>query len=304
MYGVYFLRNRKTKIFENIILDLVAIHKNYCTFVIMEFRTIIDIPKPVFTIDACERVLFVGSCFASSIGKKFVDWKFRATVNPFGVMYNPASVLHTIEKMNETFDTVVLTLGTNHVYIERATGEIVDNCNKRPQRLFEEKELDIAECKAYLQQAMNHLWAINPETKIVLTVSPIRYAKYGYHESQLSKSVLLLAINGLMQTNDGRIAYFPAYEIVNDELRDYRFYQSDMLHPNEQAVEYIWERLVETWFSASAKAFLAEWKPIKQAFEHRPFNPDSAEYKQFIAQAKAKARELSLKYNGLNIETL
>lgn len=102
----------------------------------MEFRTIVNIPRPTFELEPCERILFVGSCFANNIGKRFEEEKFRAMVNPFGVMYNPVSVLHTVKKVaNHTFDTAVFTLGTNHVYVERATGEIVDNCQKRPQRV-------------------------------------------------------------------------------------------------------------------------------------------------------------------------
>ena len=113
----------------------------------MEFRTIVNIPRPTFELEPCERILFVGSCFADNIGKRFEEEKFRAVVNPFGVMYNPVSVLHTARKMASTpFDTAVFTLGTNHVYVERATGEIVDNCQKRPQREFEERELTIDEC--------------------------------------------------------------------------------------------------------------------------------------------------------------
>ena len=164
----------------------------------MEFRTIVNVPKPSFEIMPCERVLFVGSCFASNIGAKFVDWKFRTLVNPFGVMYNPASILHTVEWRTEAFDTVFITLGTNHVYIEKATGEIVDNCNKRPQRLFREQELSIAACKDYLCRAIELLRERNHDVKIIFTVSPIRYAKYGYHESQLSKAVLLLAVREVM----------------------------------------------------------------------------------------------------------
>lgn len=113
----------------------------------MEFRTIVNIPHPAFKIEPCERILFVGSCFADNIGKRFQEEQFRAMVNPFGVMYNPVSVLHTVKKMeNCNFDTAMFTLGTNHVYVERATGEIVDNCKKRPHRLFEERELTIEEC--------------------------------------------------------------------------------------------------------------------------------------------------------------
>ena len=270
----------------------------------MEFRTIVNVPKPSFEIMPCERVLFVGSCFASNIGEKFIDWKFRTLVNPFGVMYNPASILHTVERRSEVFDTVFITLGTNHVYIEKATGEIVDNCNKRPQRLFNEQELSIAACKDYLCRAIELLREHNHDVKVIFTVSPIRYAKYGYHESQLSKATLLLAVREVMaDRTDSNVAYFPAYEIVNDELRDYRFYKADMLHPNEQAVEYIWERLVDVYFSASAKEFLREWKPVKEALAHRPFNPESSEYKEFMAQTMERAKLLSQKYNGLIIES-
>lgn len=217
----------------------------------MEFRTIVNIPRPTFALEPCERILFVGSCFADNIGKRFEEEKFRAMVNPFGVMYNPVSVLHTVRKVaNHTLDTAVFTLGTNHVYVERATGEIVDNCQKRPQREFEERELTVEECADALREAITLLRQANPKVNIIITVSPIRYAKYGYHGSQLSKAVLLLAADKVIQEEGERVYYFPAYEIVNDELRDYRFYKADMLHPNEQAIEYIWEQLVATCFSA------------------------------------------------------
>mgnify|MGYP000568787970 CR=1 FL=1 len=263
----------------------------------MEFRTIVNVPKPSFEIMPCERVLFVGSCFASNIGEKFIDWKFRTLVNPFGVMYNPASILHTVERRSEVFDTVFITLGTNHVYIEKATGEIVDNCNKRPQRLFDEQELSIAACKDYLCRAIELLRERNHDVKIIFTVSPIRYAKYGYHESQLSKAVLLLAVREVMaDRTDSNVAYFPAYEIVNDELRDYRFYKADMLHPNEQAVEYIWQRFADAYLSFSAHTFLKEWQPLQAALNHKPFNPDGAEYKAFLAKTLQDIRALETKY--------
>ena len=268
----------------------------------MEFRTIVNIPRPTFELEPCERILFVGSCFADNIGKRFVEEKFRAMVNPFGVMYNPVSVLHTVKKVaNHTFDTAVFTLGTNHVYVERATGEIVDNCQKRPQREFEERELTVEECAAALREAITLLRQANPKVNIIITVSPIRYAKYGYHGSQLSKAVLLLAADKVIKEEGERSYYFPAYEIVNDELRDYRFYKADMLHPNEQAVEYIWEQLVATCFSAEAKQFLEEWRPIKEALAHRPFHPEAAAYQDFIKKTKEKAKMLELKYPNIEL---
>ena len=268
----------------------------------MEFRTIVNIPRPTFELEPCERILFVGSCFADNIGKRFVEEKFRAMVNPFGVMYNPVSVLHTVKKVaNHTFDTAVFTLGTNHVYVERATGEIVDNCQKRPQREFEERELTVEECADALREAITLLRQANPKVNVIITVSPIRYAKYGYHGSQLSKAVLLLAADKVIKEEGERVYYFPAYEIVNDELRDYRFYKADMLHPNEQAVEYIWEQLVATCFSAEAKQFLEEWRPIKEALAHRPFHPEASAYQDFIKKTKEKAKMLELKYPNIEL---
>lgn len=268
----------------------------------MEFRTIVNIPRPTFELEPCERILFVGSCFADNIGKRFEEEKFRAMVNPFGVMYNPVSVLHTVKKVaNHTFDTAVFTLGTNHVYVERATGEIVDNCQKRPQREFEERELTVEECADALREAITLLRQANPKVNVIITVSPIRYAKYGYHGSQLSKAVLLLTTDKVIKEEGERVYYFPAYEIVNDELRDYRFYKADMLHPNEQAVEYIWEQLVATCFSAEAKQFLEEWRPIKEALAHRPFHPEAAAYQDFIKKTKEKAKMLELKYPNIEL---
>ena len=186
----------------------------------MEFRTVVDIPSPDFRIAPCESLLFVGSCFADAIGQRFLEEKFRAIVNPYGVMYNPASILHTVQRLVadsadlKSIKTAFLTLGTNHVYRLKETGEIVDNCQKRPQTLFQEEELSVDACADYLQQTVDLLRAQNPEMHVVLTVSPIRYRKYGYHGSQLSKATLLLAVERLNEN------YFPAYEIVNDELRD------------------------------------------------------------------------------------
>lgn len=283
----------------------------------MEFRTPVNITLAPFAIEPRERMLFVGSCFADNIGRRFVDEKFRATVNPYGVMYNPASIMHNVKRWtgelvaaqseasdsgsdvrqatDEAPQTAVFTLGTNHVYILNETGEIVDNCRKRPQRLFTERELSVDECADYLREAVTMLRQINPSVRIIITVSPIRYAKYGFHGSQLSKATLLLAADKLTKEMDN-VVYFPAYEIVNDELRDYRFYREDMLHPTDQTVEYIWQRFGETFFSKQTVKFLEEWRPIKAALAHRPFNPEAEEYKKFLEKAKEEERELMERY--------
>lgn len=263
----------------------------------MEFRTIVKVERSRFSIHPCERMLFVGSCFADNIGRRFVEDKFRAEVNPFGVMYNPASILHTVQRYEgESPRVAVFTLGTNHVYILKETGEIVDNCRKRPQRLFREEQLTVDECCDYLSRAVDLLLSRSADVRVIVTVSPIRYAKYGYHGSALSKAVLLLAAERLVEKYTGVVEYFPVYEIVNDELRDYRFYAEDMLHPSQQAVSYIWERFAEAYFGEDTRKFLEEWRPIKEALGHRPFNPDSQEYKDFLAATLRKAELLAEKY--------
>lgn len=281
----------------------------------MKFRTEVTIEQPEWQISPDSRLLFVGSCFATNIGQRFVDNQFQTVVNPFGVMYNPISILHTLRRLydgSSSFspDFVFLTLGTNHVYRLRETGEIVDNCEKRPHRLFQEEQLTIAQCADALREGAALLRQVNPDVRIILTVSPIRYAKYGFHGSQLSKATLLLAIDELITRSMSADAstrslsslyYFPAYEIVNDELRDYRFYGADMLHPSDQAVEYIWQQMTAHLLSDEARQFLAEWQPIRQALHHQPFHPDSEEYLRFRKQTEERLAAFRKKYPHISI---
>ena len=267
----------------------------------MKFRTIVDIPKSSFSINPFARMLFVGSCFADNMGKKFTAEKFNTLVNPYGVMYNPASVYHTIQRISFVPDYAILTLGTNRVYILKETNEIVDNCRKQPQNLFREEQLSIEECVNYLSLAIDRLIELNKDIKIIITVSPIRYAKYGFHGSQLSKATLLLASQQLLELYPDRIEYFPAYEIVNDELRDYRFYAADMLHPTEQAVDYIWERFSETYFSQLTADFIVEWRPLKQALAHKVLNATSNDFIKFKQSSIEKLNSIAEKYPLLDV---
>jgi len=267
----------------------------------MKFRTSVDIPKSSFSIDPFARMLFVGSCFADNMGKKFTAEKFNTLVNPYGVMYNPASIYHTIQRISFVPDYAILTLGTNRVYILKETNEIVDNCRKQPQNLFREEQLSIEECVNYLSLTIDRLIELNKDIKIIVTVSPIRYAKYGFHGSQLSKATLLLASQQLLERYPDRVEYFPAYEIVNDELRDYRFYAADMLHPTEQAVDYIWERFSDTYFSQSTTDFIAEWRPLKQALAHKVLDATSNDFIKFKQSSIEKLNIIAKKYPLLDV---
>ena len=272
----------------------------------MDFTTPVSIPPSPWQIAPCERMLFVGSCFADNMGQRFSQERFRTVVNPYGVMYNPASIVHTMERMlhdgrmpfaTDETGTCVITLGTNHVYVLKETGEIVDNCQKRPQRLFDEQMLSVSQCAGYLHQAISCIHRHYPRVRFILTVSPIRYRKYGYHGSQVSKATLLLAIEQVRQElSDITVDYFPSYEIVLDELRDYRFYREDMLHPTQQAIDYIFERFGNTYFSRQTQVFLEAWRPIREALEHKPFHPESEEYALFIQKTLEKARALQERF--------
>ena len=193
-------------------------------------------------------------------------------------------------------DHLFLTLGTSRYYLYAPTSEAVANCHRLPSWNFLETDLSVDEIVQSLESALLALRRCNPRVQVVFTVSPFRYQKYGFHESQLSKSRLLLAVDELQRRHAEWVAYFPAYEIVMDELRDYRFYAADMLHVSEQAVDYIWERLVGWCFSDEATAFMDEWRPIRQALTHRPFNAESEEYLRFMQQTHERLAAFKKKY--------
>lgn len=271
----------------------------------MEFFTHVEIPLGKFQLEPCQPMLFVGSCFADEMGKRFSDELFRTMVNPFGVMYNPASIFHTVSRLAQAHQLpfipsmpacAVITLGTNHVYIEKSNGEIVDNCRKRPQNLFREEQLSVDECFSYLASTVKLLIEAAPHIQVIVTVSPIRYRKYGYHGSRLSKATLLLAANQLTQAYPVQVAYFPAYEILNDELRDYRFYRPDMLHPSEQAVDFVFSAFSSAYFGDAMHRFLDRWHPIRKVLQHRPLHPESSEYLSLLQTTQQSLRQLRKDY--------
>ena len=179
---------------------------------------------------------------------------------------------------------LVVTFGTAFVYRLKRTGEVVANCHKQPDALFERERLTAEQIVADWRLLLSELQAWNPHLCVLFTVSPIRHWKDGAHGNQLSKATLLLAIDQLCREFPGQTAYFPAYELVMDELRDYRFYAADLLHPSEQAVDYIWQRFAENWFSAETQQLAKACQSVKQALAHRPFDPENELYRQFIVQ--------------------
>lgn len=195
--------------------------------------------------------------------------------------------------------TLFLTLGTNRAYRLKESNLIVGNCHKQPGGLFEETTLDVQSCIKELETIIGLCLQENPGLRFVFTVSPYRYAKYGFHGSQLSKATLLLAADAVCCAHPDFCHYFPAYEIVLDELRDYRFYKEDMLHPSPQAVAYIWECFRQTFFSPETQEFVKEWETIKRALEHRPSRPNSKAYQDFLSKILLKLESIRKKYPNL-----
>jgi hypothetical protein len=197
-------------------------------------------------------------------------------------------------------DFLILTFGTAWIYEEKATSKVVANCHKLPEKTFNRRRLSVEEIVCGYSTLLFDLRAFNPNIKIIFTVSPVRHWKDGAHENQLSKSTLLLAIDEL-QKNFNFIDYFPAYEIVMDELRDYRFYEEDMLHPNSTAINYIWEKFSETYFSAETQKIKEEIIKITKAESHKAFNPDTKEHQVFLQKLKEKKKLLTKKYPFIEI---
>ena len=176
----------------------------------------------------------------------------------------------------ESADMVIVTLGTAGVYRLADGGAVVANCHKQPQRLFRRELLTVEECVAQLEEIV----ALAPR-RVLFTVSPVRHVGEGLEENSLSKAILRVAVDIVCRRNAVRVAYFPSYEILIDDLRDYRFYSSDMLHPSDVAIDYIVNKFYDTALSNEAKSLKLKVDRIIQAAEHRPFDPHCDEYKSF-----------------------
>ncbi|MDQ2657834.1 MAG: GSCFA domain-containing protein [Bacteroidota bacterium] len=182
---------------------------------------------------------------------------------------------------------LVLTYGTAWVYHRRDTGEIVANCHKLPTSAFSKGLMTIDAITTSFKHFFEHLKKFNPAIKVILTVSPVRHLRDSLELNSLSKSILRVACHEIAEKFDD-VEYFPAYEMMMDDLRDYRFYKSDMLHPTAEAEEYIWEKFMERYFSDELKHFVGQWSLILNAMRHRPFHPGSTAHQQFLLDLLGK----------------
>jgi len=259
----------------------------------MNFSTPIHITPSSQSLAYSNRILLLGSCFSDHIADKMREYYFQVESNPTGTLYNPISVARHVGDVD--FDVALLTFGTAWVYEDVATKVVVDNCRKRPASDFFRRRMTVDEIVDIWFPILQRYSA----KRFIFTVSPIRHIKDGLHENQLSKAVLLEAIDCLV-SRCPHAQYFPSYEILLDELRDYRYYAADMLHPSQVAVDYIWERFQSAyiWDTSTQE----EMKVLHQLWldsHHRPLCPDSEEYRQFVDQLTQRRMVLRQKYPWL-----
>lgn len=201
-----------------------------------------------------------------------------------------------------TAHTLIVTLGSNRCFVLREKGIVVGNCHKVPEREFEIQDMDAEKIVQLFSAILPRIKRENPDIRVVFTVSPIRYLKYGLHESMLGKAQILVAVEMLQQAFADYVFYFPAFEIMLDDLRDYRFYAEDMVHPSALAAEYIYQYFKDCYFDEDSKAFSKEWKEIQKNLNHRPFNSNSETYRSFMENTLKKIEQLHQKYPHVSVE--
>ena len=316
----------------------------------MNFRTEVKIKDFKEKIDYSKKIMFIGSCFTDNVGKKFADNFFNVDINPFGVIYNPESVLNSLEMLtNRRFlsdknlffdngiwqsyshhsdfssiqkDTVLakinnrielssdflhnadylfITFGSSWVYELKETGNIVANCHKQPASKFNRNLLSVSEIAVKYIRYLSILKSVNPKIKVFFTVSPVRHWKDGANGNQISKSKLLLSINEIIEKTDFA-EYFPSYEIVLDELRDYRFFADDMLHISEVAIDYIWKKIIDSLFSEKTKNELKSSTKIRKAIQHKVSNIKSKKYHLFLEKTLKQIEKLKIQNKNIKLE--
>lgn len=280
----------------------------------MTLTTPVSIPRSERAITYEDRVLMLGSCFSDAIAAKLREYFFSVTANPFGTLYNPISIAHHMtDPLLADKSVVIITFGTAWVYLdkqrldssqcaERNLAAVVDNCQKRPATDFIRYRLTVEDILSAWQPILDRY----PDKHFIFTVSPIRHKKDGLHENQISKGILLQAVDYLTAKcsirSGASSSYFPSYEILLDELRDYRFYADDLVHPSTSAVQIIWERFVDTYFYEElTQKSMRELHQFYLNSQHRQLHPESAEAQAFLRYLEKEKQDLQSRFPNLTI---
>lgn len=232
-------------------------------------------------------------------GTIFSNYDFHSSLselNQHSLLENINGKIHTVHHFLKQCRFLFITYGTAWVYERNDNGTIVANCHKQPSVLFTKRLLSPEAVLQSFKQMVGKLQKFNPELQIILTLSPVRHIKDTLELNSVSKSILRLVCHSLIHTNLN-VDYFPAYEIMMDDLRDYRFYSSDMIHPNATAEEYIWEKFIDRYFEKATKDIVSQWQSISKALLHKPFHPQSPDYHTFQQETLVRLKHLSSQLN-------
>ncbi len=205
---------------------------------------------------------------------------------------------HAIQTTNQQLKEsthVIITLGTAWVYRHIESDQVVANCHKVPQKKFLKELLSVDEITESLEAIISLIREINPTVNFIFTVSPVRHLKDGFVQNQQSKALLIAAMQQVVERRN-KTHYFPSYEIMMDELRDYRFYNEDMIHPNKTAINYIWNKFVSTWFSEDSLSIVEKVDKIQKGLQHKPFNPDSEVHLKFLTKIEEDINSLKVEF--------
>lgn len=221
------------------------------------------------------------------------------------VLSNLNKTLDSIFRQLQESTHIIITLGTAWAYRFLKTNELVANCHKVPQSQFSKELLSIDHIIDILMNTVSAIRQVNNSAAIIFTVSPVRHLKDGFVENQRSKAHLISAIHQFLNPsiNNQKLHYFPSYEIMMDELRDYRFYADDMVHPNQTAINYIWEKFKQIWINADDFPFMDDVETIQKGLSHKPFNADSEQHKQFLKSLSEKIMYLQKEYPFIKFST-
>ncbi len=311
----------------------------------MDFRTLVNIKPFDKKMTYESKIVSLGSCFSTEMGRRLLDRKYDVFLNPLGIAFNPLSIATQIQKTldldyfkeddffcrdgiwrsfllhsdfsgdlqntmleannalrdtNEYLkkaDFLLLTFGSAFVYRHKEKNFVVANCHKEDANVFKRELITVDEITSVYMPLIDSIIDINPNICIVMTVSPIRHLRDDLDENNLSKATLRLAINELKKTFTNIVEYFPSYEIMMDDLRDYRFYAEDMLHPSSVAVDYIFEKFSETTMTDDQIALMKRVEKIMDGVNHRMSDPKSASSKQFAAKLIMNMSELADKFH-------
>jgi len=196
-----------------------------------------------------------------------------------------------------TASHIIITLGTAWVYRKTSSNKVVANCHKVPQSNFTKELLSVEEVVKSLKRVITFVQSANPTVQFIFTVSPVRHLKDGFLENQRSKAHLIAAIHQVL--NEDRVSYFPSYELMMDELRDYRFYANDMIHPNETGMEYIWEKFVEVWLASNTSSTMKKIEKVQKGMLHKPFNENSDQHQKFLVKLNVLKSEIQTEFPHL-----